>query len=300
VDSDVERILGDVRDPDAVRSAVAGCDVVIHAAGCVDVWGAGLARMLEVHRDGTRNVIEAADPSATVVHTSSVVAVGALRGCAVLDENSPFELDHVRIDYVRAKREGERVALDGAATGRRVIVVNPGYLIGPEDYHRSVMGRLCCRFWEGHVLLAPPGGMNFVDVRDVATGHLLAAERGVPGRRYILGGANVSLKQFLLELARVAGLRPRALPRLPNWLVAVVAAVAELRGHFNGREPYPSMQQYRLGRYHWFYDSTRAQTELGFHARPLDETLADAYEWFRQYTHMRLRPLQQFWLRRAA
>src|SRR5262249_47485840 len=149
-----EIIPGDILDGAAVRSAVAGCSVVIHAAGIVAVWGPALAKMWPVHVDGTRNVLDALEPGARLIHTSSVVAVGASRSGEALNEDSPFNLDRLNLAYVQAKRAAENLAL---ASDRDVVAVNPGYLLGPEDFERSVMGALCHRFWRGRAPMAPPG-----------------------------------------------------------------------------------------------------------------------------------------------
>ena len=281
-----EIIAGDVLDPVAVQSAVAGCSVVINAAGIVAVWGPALAKLWPVHVDGTRNVLSALDAGARLVHTSSVVAVGASPTGEVLNEDSPFNLGGVRLAYVQAKRAAEELAL---GSDRDVVGVNPGYLIGPEDFEKSVMGKLCHRFWRGRAPLVPPGGVNLVDVRDAALGHLLAAERGRRGRRYILGGENLTYAEFLRQMAEVAGMRPRWLPRLPRPLFRLGALVNEARGRLRGKEPYPSLAHVRLNRYFWFFSSDRARGELGYEPRTVRESLADAYAWYvgREQFHVR-------------
>jgi dihydroflavonol-4-reductase len=276
---DVSCVFADLLDRAAVRRAITGCDVVFHTAGLVALWGPALKRMYAVHVNGTQNVLAAADAGARIVHTSSIVAVGASRAVVVLTEDSPFNLDGCGIDYVYAKRVAEELALAAAADGQDVVVVNPGYLIGPEDYELSVMGRLCRRFWKGRLPLAPPGGINVADVRDVAAGHLLAAEYGQSGRRYILGGENLLWRDFLLLLSESAGLRPRAVPRLPGWMLHLLASLCEARAWLTGKEPYPSFQQARLNRFCWFYSSDRAATELGYGCRHVAQTLVDAYRW---------------------
>src|SRR5262245_23531307 len=177
---DVEVHVADLADATSLRRALAGCSVVFHVAGLVADSGPAVRRMHAVNVEGTRNVLAAADRTTRVVHTSSVVAVGASTDGRPLDEDSPFNLEGVDFPYVHSKREAERVALAG---GRDVVVVNPAYLIGPDDHELSVMGRLCTRFWRGRLPVTLPGGLNLVDVRDVARGHLLAAERGAAGRR---------------------------------------------------------------------------------------------------------------------
>src|SRR5207244_3709170 len=120
---EVEKRFGDLLDARLVRSALAGCDVVFHTAGIVAVWGAALARIYRVHVDGTRNVLDSAPPAARIVHTSSIAAIGASRTGEVLDEDSPFNLDRLKVDYVHAKRAAEHVASDAAARGRHVVIV---------------------------------------------------------------------------------------------------------------------------------------------------------------------------------
>ena len=291
---------GDVRDAALVRRAVAGCAVVLHTAGPVGVDGASLARMHDIHIKGTRNVLEAAADSARIVHTSSLVAVGAADGDVPVNEETPFNLEGVRLPYVHAKRAAEGLALEAAKRGRDVIVVNPSYLVGPEDYEKSVMGRLCVRFWKGRLPLAPPGGFNLVDVRDVALGHLLAAERGRPGRRYLLGGEDHTFPSLMRLLAGVAGLRPRMLPRC-RWMgLAALAVLAEGRAHLLGTEPFPSFGHVRLNRHHWFCRHDRAAAELGYSPRPLREALADAYRWYQGRNALSLRGLSRWWMRPAA
>ncbi len=273
-------VVGDVRDGEAVRRAVRGCDVVFHAAGPVALWGKALRAMRDIHLFGTRQVVQALPAGARLVHTSSVVAVGAAAGSDALTEDAPFDLQRLKVDYVHVKREAEAVALAAAAVGRDVVVVNPAYLIGPEDYERSAMGRLCLRGWKGKMPLVPAGGLSFVDVRDAARGHLLAAERGRRGMRYILGGENLTLAEFAARLAAVRGLPSRRRPVLPAWMQTVMAWYAEFRACFTGREPYPSLQHAQMNRRRWWYSSVRTRAELGYDARPIDESLRDAHEWF--------------------
>lgn len=289
---------GDIRDRERVEAAMRDVHVVIHTAGSVAAWGPALRVMHEVHSAGTRNVMEASPANATIVHTSSIVAIGATKERRELDEDWPFNLETLKVDYVHAKREAERIALEYASRGRRVVVVNPGYLVGPEDTDGSVMGRLCSRFWRGRVPLSPPGGFNFVDVRDAAVGHLLAAEHGQSGRRYILGGENLTLLEFFGVLADVAHYRPRLFFTAPGCMEFAGALIAETRGAIIGREPYPAMQHVRVNQWYWYYRSRRASTELGFEPRPLRDTMQDAFNWFvatnppklRMYGRWRMRP----------
>jgi len=289
-----EIIAGDVLDLAAVRKAVSGCSVVIHAAGVVAVRGPAASKAWPVHVDGTRHVLAAIEPGARLVHTSSVVAFGASRRRNVLSEESSFEIGRLKLDYVQSKRAAEDLVLSSA---KDVVVVNPSYLIGPEDHDRSVMGQFCHRFWRGRVPVVPPGGLNLVDVRDAAAGHLLAAERGQRGRRYILGGEDHDYRSFLTLLAEVAGFRPRWLPGIPRPLFTALAAVNEVHARLRGREPFPSLGHVRLNRWYWFFSSDRARQELGYDPRPVRNSLADAYDWFASRESLRPRGLNRRLLR---
>ncbi|QDU20621.1 NAD-dependent epimerase/dehydratase family protein [Urbifossiella limnaea] len=295
----VEEVTGDATDPDAVRRVLDGGMVVFVTAGPVGVGGAK-ARSMGAHTAVIRTALDALPPGARLVLTSSVVTLGATRG-AVLTEGCTDGED-VGVEYVRAKRAAEDVAL--AATGRDVVVVNPGYLFGPDDPGPSVMGDLCLHYWRGHLPFAPPGGINAVDVRDVARGHLLAAERGATGRRYVLGGENVRTPVLFAALAEAAGLRRRFLPRLGPVLITqwmrTLAAGAEVHHRLTGREPFPSFEMVRMNTRCWFASSARAAAELGYRSRPLADSLADAFAWHAARTRVAPRGLNRLWLRPAA
>ena len=261
---DITKIWGDIRDKDTVRRALAECDLVFHTAGVVGAWGHILDSIWSVHVDGTRNVLEQARSGLRIIHTSSLTTVGASPRGRVLDENATFLLQNSKLHYVAAKRAAEMLALEAAAAGADLVITNPGYLVGPDDYEHSIMARLCLRYWKGRIPLVPPGGLNLADVRDVAHGHLLAAEHGQSGRRYILGGENHHFGSFFRLLAHVAASRPRAYLPIPWVGLLFVAGLAELRARFSGREPYPSLGHVRLNSYCWFGNSARAESELGY------------------------------------
>ena len=224
--------------------------------------------MRSVHLDGTRNVLDAAHADACVVHTSSLVTVGGSPAGLPVTEDAPFDLEDLRVDYVQAKRRTEQFALDAARRGRRVILTNPGYLVGPEDYEYSIMGRVCRRFWKGRLPLIPAqGGLNLVDVRDVATGHLLAAEHGRPGRRYLLGGENRSFPEFMSLLAETAaGARARCPARPHGCSLSWPALRRAGPGSCTG-SPIHRSSHCAMNRYYWFCQSDRA-ARLGYRVAP--------------------------------
>jgi dihydroflavonol-4-reductase len=294
----VECMFGDMRDPAVVLEAVAGCDIIFHTAAVVAFTGRALRHMHAVNLEGTRNVLAAAGPGVRVVHTSSIVTVGGSRAGEALTEDSPFPAETLTIHYVRSKRAAEEQALEAAAR-QDVVVTNPGFLVGPHDYGPTDMGRYCLRFWKGRLPLALPGGLCLADARDVARGHLLAAEHGVSGRRYILGGENWTYPQLMHGLAQAARVQPRGVVRLPACLLTPLAVAATGLGWLRGGRPYPSLQHARLSRYYWFARSDRAAQELGYRPRPLAACLTDTYRWFCSRKNMRPRGLFAWWVRPA-
>jgi dihydroflavonol-4-reductase len=282
--TDIEWVVGDVRT--AAAKTFADCRAVFQAAGPVQVGIANQAVHLDSHTAGTCALLAALPAGCRLVHTSSLVAIGGTHDGRILDESSPFPNGDLRIEYVRAKRTAEAAALAAATAGADVVVTNPAYLIGPDDFGRSVMGKFCIRVWQGRVPFVTAGGYNVVDVRDAAEGHVLAAERGRTGERYVLGGENLPLKVFVGLLTAAAGLRPRAMPTCPAWLFAAAAGLAEVRGRILGKAPYPSFEHARLNRLSWYASAAKAARELGFAARPVTESIADAFRW-----HAARRPL---------
>ncbi len=269
-------------DVAALTTGYRGCDIVFHTAGAVD-FGDDLAQLRRVNVDGTANVLAAARASGVrrVVFTSSIVAVGASRRPCVLDETSPWTLGPFQVPYVTTKRAAEELALAASGLNLEVVVVNPACVLGPDDYGGSEFGTLCRRFWRGRIPVHFGGGNNYVDVRDVACGHLLVAERGRPGERYILGGHNRSAAAFFADLARAAG-RPIFRLQLPDALGPVFAALTGLRSR-PGKRPYLTPGQARLAPLFFYYNTAKAERELGYRARPLRQTLAEAYAfWMRR------------------
>ncbi|VTR94891.1 hopanoid-associated sugar epimerase : Hopanoid-associated sugar epimerase OS=Moorea producens 3L GN=LYNGBM3L_07760 PE=4 SV=1: Epimerase [Gemmata massiliana] len=266
-----------------VRALAAGCrgvDVLIHAAAAVD-FGGDRQAIQRVNVDGTRAVMEAARASGVrrVVHLSSVAAVGATRWPEVCNERAEWTLGAFDVPYATTKRDAELVALAANGSGLEVVVVNPGCVIGPDDFGESEFGSLCKRFWRGRVPFHFTGGNNFVDVRDVAAGVLAAADRGRPGERYLLTGENRRWQGFFQDLAWAAG---RAIPRatFPSWLALPVAHVMEWRGRKKKRRPQLSIDSAKFVGLYFFFTAEKAHRELGFSPRPLRESLADAYAFW--------------------
>lgn len=262
----VEIARGDILDEAAVRSAAEGCGLVFHLAGFVSHERKDLARLRAVNVEGTRTLLAAAERGARLVHVSSVAAVGpAPASDRPADERQPFPAFAQRLPYAATKRAGEELVLAAAAEGADAVVANPGFLIGPGDLYQ-VSTWPVQRYLEGALRYHAPGGLSYVDARDVAAGLVGLAEQGRPGERYILTSrdGNLSHAAFYRRLGEVTGVR-RAMVGLPRWLVPRAALVV--------RWPVKPGEA-RAAVFWWFYSPTKAETELGFTTRPLDETLA--------------------------
>jgi dihydroflavonol-4-reductase len=276
---DVCCATAELDDVDSLTRACNGVEYLFHLAGAVDFendW----ERFHLVNVEGTRNVVAAALRAGVprLVHTSSIVAVGANDRPLPLDEASTWNLGRFRVPYVTTKRQGEELALQSSCQKLHVVAVNPACVIGPGDFSKSEFGTLCYRFWRGRIPFHFGGGHNFVDVRDVAMGHLLAAERGRPGERYILGGVNRTQNSFFGDLTRVAD---RSIFRV--WLprgVGQVAAMLASCAPRKGRRSYLTACQARLLSLFFFYDSQKAAQELGYQPRDFIQTATETHRFW--------------------
>jgi dihydroflavonol-4-reductase len=270
-----ERATGDVTDRRAVRRAMKDVDRVFHVAGRTSLRAADREAVFAVNLRGARIVFEAALEAGTsrVVHTSSAGAIGVAKPKGTADETTPFEIGHLGLAYVNSKHEAELEAFRLAAHGLPVVIVNPSFVLGPEDPTRTSMG-LVRRFCLGQIPAYVNGALNIVDVRDIAHGHVLADEKGEVGERYILAGRNFTLDRLFADLARISGVEPPAL-KLPTRLALAGAETASRIGL-----PVPtSPGEIVSASLWWTYRNTKARKQLGFKPRPHEETLEDAVRW---------------------
>ena len=279
----VEVCCGDVRDPDSLRWAVAGCTQVYHVAALYKLWVRRRRDLYEINVGGTENVLAAAREAGVdrVVYTSSVATLGIPRGGGPGTEETPVSLRDMVGDYKRSKFLAEEVARRYAREGLPLVIVNPSAPVGVGDVKPTPTGKVIVDFLNGKMLGYLDTGLNVVDVDDVARGHRLAAEKGRVGERYILGGENLTLREIFEILARLGG---RSAPKLkiPYALaLAVGYADAALARLVPGREPLVPPAGVKLARKTMFFDSAKAVRELGFTAAPASEALAKAVAWFR-------------------
>jgi dihydroflavonol-4-reductase len=286
----VERSTGDLRDPAAVRRAVAGCARVFHVAADYRLWARDPRELYETNVGGTVHVMEAclAEGVERVVYTSTVGTVGLSALPAPCDETTPLAPGQLTSHYKRSKLEAERAALAFVDRGLPLVVVNPSAPVGPGDVKPTPTGRILVDFAHGRLPAFVDTGLNVVHVRDVAEGHRLAAERGRVGERYILGNENLTLAELLAELAELTG-RPRPRVRLPYaaaWVAgAVSTAVADWVTH---RPPGIPLEAVRMSRRRMFFDPAKAVRELGIPRTPVRQALEDGLRWFDQHGYISL------------
>lgn len=275
----IERAAGDVRDADSVTAACRGVDIVIHSAGHVQVGWQQLEQHQQINIGGARNVAAAARTAgARLVHVSTINALGLGMLDQPADEEAALS-GIVQCPYVVTKRESERVVLEEVERGLDATIVNPGCMFGPWDWKPSSGKMLLevARF----APIYPVGAASFCDARDVAAGAIAAGTKGTRGKRYILAGHNLWYRDAWKQMAKLAGRRGPVSPMGPAFR-AVAAPALNLYARVTGREGDANSATLLMGSQQHCFSSRRAETELGYRIRPLAESLADAWAWFRE------------------
>jgi dihydroflavonol-4-reductase len=281
----VERVRGDLRDCESLRRGMAGCGWVFHVAALYSFWGYRWKDFYESNVEGTRHVLEAARDEGLerIVYTSSIATLGIHQDGSPANEDTPSSLADRIGPYQRSKFLAEEIARDFARRGLPVVIVNPSAPVGIGDHKPTPTGQIIVDFLRGRMFGYVDTGLNIVDVEDVAAGHLLAAERGRVGSRYILGGENLTLKQILNLLAEISG-RPPVRFRVPHWLAQCWAYVDVTMARLNRqRTPAATPDKVRLSRRYEFFDPAKAVAELGLPQTPARTALGKAVEWYRAH-----------------
>lgn len=277
-----EVVRGDLRYAGSLGAAVAGCDAVFHAAADYRLWSRNPGDLYASNVDGTRNLMRAAWEAGVdrFVYTSTVGCIG-LPENAPGDESTPVTLDEMTGHYKRSKFLAEEVALGEAKRGRPVVIVNPTAPVGDHDVKPTPTGKIILDFLRGDMPAFVDTGLNLVDVRDCAAGHLLAAEHGAPGERYILGSENLTLREILERLAVLCGRRAPAV-RIPYPAAYAIGLISTGWASLTGREPRAPLEGVRMARKKMWVSCDKARRELGFAPQPVGDALARAVTWFRE------------------
>jgi dihydroflavonol-4-reductase len=278
---EVEIAEGSLEDAISLVQAVADCRYLFHVAADYRLWVPDPAAMFRANVDGTRTLMETALAAGVerIVYTSSVATLGLVAG-GLADETTPSGPGDMIGPYKQSKFAAE-TAVKELVAGRSLpaVIVNPSTPIGPGDLKPTPTGRLIVEAAKGKMPGYVDTGLNIVHVDDVAAGHLLAAEHGAIGERYILGGENLTLAEILAEVAAATGRRPPML-KIPYAAILPIAVGAELVARVTRREPFVTLDGARMSRKKMYFSSAKAMRDLGYAPRPARQAIADAVAWF--------------------
>ena len=284
----VEFATGDLRDVDSIRQAVRGAGVVYHCAADYRLWCADPREMYESNVNGSRHVMQAAldERVERVVYTSTVGALGLKDDGTAADEETPVSIDDMIGHYKRSKFLAEEEVRGFASKGLPVVIVNPSTPVGELDIKPTPTGKIIVDFLKGKMFGYVDTGMNLIDVRDCAEGHILAAERGRVGERYILGGTNLTLKEMFDALARVTDI-PSPKMQVPHWVAESYARLENFWAlKVARRAPDVPLESVKMSRHRMWFDSSKAVRELGLAQNPIDDALARAVNWFKEHGYV--------------
>src|ERR1700691_5632765 len=277
----VEPVEGDLRDAASLERAMQGVRRVYHVAADYRLWTPKPAEIYESNVEGTRRLLAAAHRAGVqrIVYTSTVATIAVPRHGALPNEETQATVAEMIGHYKRSKFLAEQVAVEAARGGVPVVIVNPTAPVGPGDWKPTPTGRIILDFLQGKMPAYVDAGLNVAAVEDVAAGHLLAAEKGRIGERYILGARNMTLKQILDALASITG---RAAPRvrLPHAVALAAGYADEFFARLTGREPRIPVEGVKMSRHRMFVESDKAQRELGYRAGPVEAALERAVRWY--------------------
>lgn len=279
---DCETVRGDLREPVSLERAVAGCRYLFHVAADYRLWVRNPEEMFASNVDGTRHLLQAARNAGVerAVYTSTVGCIGVPPG-GEGDEREPTRLEDMQGPYKRSKYLAEFGAVEIAKSGFPVVIVNPTAPVGERDWKPTPTGKIVVDFLKGKMPAFVDTGLNLVDVRDCAEGHLLALERGTPGERYILGSENLHLKEILGRLAAITG-RKAPNVQIPHFVAYVAGMVSTFQATMTGQEPDVPLDAVKMARKKMYVRSMRACQELGYAPGPVTGALERAVTWYRE------------------
>lgn len=279
-DLDVEVVTGDLNDPDLWQQ-MHGCQVLFHVAAHYSLWQSDRQLLYNHNVLGTRHVLAAAKKAKIerTVYTSSVAAIGVGEPGIIVNETHQSPVEKLVGNYKKSKFLAEQEAMQAVQSGQDIVIVNPSSPIGPLDIKPTPTGDIILRFLRRQMPFYLDTGLNFIDVRDVARGHILALEKGQKGDRYILANENLTLKQILDQLSQITGLKA---PRnsIPPWIPLSVAWIDEQILAPLGKTPSVPLDGVRMAHQPMYYDASKAIRELGLPQSPILTALKDAVNWF--------------------
>jgi dihydroflavonol-4-reductase len=280
----VERVEGDLRDQNSLRHALTGCRQLYHIAAHYALWAKDPSIFYDVNVTGTKTLLEAARDVGTerIVYCSTIGAIGIPPEGGLGTEETPVVFEQMAGHYKRSKYLAEQEVLKLARAGLPVVIVNPSAPVGIGDVKPTPTGQVIVDFMKGRMPAYIETGMNIVDVDDVAIGHLLAMEKGRIGERYILGSANLMLREVLEILSRLTGVKAPTI-KLPRVAILPLAYLNQWLANFTGQPPRIPLEGVKMAKYKMHYDCSKAIRELGFPQTPPEVALGKAVKWFRDH-----------------
>ena len=278
-----DTVVGDLAEPGSYAPALQSCDAVMHVAADYRLWIRDPDTMYRANVDGTRDLLRLAREARVrrVVYTSSVATMAFRTDGIVVNEETPVSIGDMVGHYKRSKFLAEQQAIAAAEDGQQVIILNPTSPIGDNDAKPTPTGRIILDFLNGKFPAYMDTGLNLVDVAEVARTHVAALTVGQPGRRYILGGENLTLKQILDKMSAITGI-PSPTTEIPFAIAATYAFFEQwITGRIRGKEPRATLEEVRMGRKKMYASSARAQQELDFRIVPVYPAMRAAIDWFR-------------------
>lgn len=282
-DIEAEKFVGDIQDPLSIKNALRGCNHLYHVAADYRLWARRSKDLYDNNVLGTKNIMLGALEGGIerVVYTSSVATIGVTKDGAVSDESTQSKLSDMIGHYKRSKFLAEKEVDRLIRTeGLPAVIVNPSTPIGPRDAKPTPTGRIILDAINGRMPAYVNTGLNIAHVDDIATGHILAFQRGAVGERYILGGEDLTLKEILFYVAKASGGRP---PRicLPRQLIFPIAYISEFWAWLtNGPAPQATVEGLKMAAYQMYFSSDKARRELNYKSRSAVTAIQDATKWF--------------------
>lgn len=281
---DLETVHGDLRDKSSLQAALKDCDRLYHTAAYYSLWDKNRQLIYDINVRGTRNILECAFELGLkkVVYTSTVGCIGLSQDGSPANEDTPLDPSTLCNDYKLSKFQAEAVALEFHRKGLPLVIVNPSTPVGPRDIKPTPTGKIILDFLNRKMPAYVDTGLNLIDVRDCARGHILAEANGVPGERYILGNRDMSLREILLALEKLTGLKAPTV-KMPYWVAYSAGWVCTaISNHITGTPPAVPLAGVKMAKYHMYFDPSKAVRELGLPQNPVENALEQAVQWFRE------------------
>ena len=285
---DVEIAYGDLRDSESLQSASNGCDILYHTAAYYSLWDQDKQLIYDINVEGTRKILQAAKEKGLerIVYTSTVGCIGLNDDTTPSNENTPFNPNTLSNDYKKSKHQAEQVVLEFARSGLPVVIVNPSTPVGPRDIKPTPTGKIILDFLNREMPAYLDTGLNLIDVKDCARGHILAEQKGISGERYILGNQNMPLFEILITLGEITGLKaPRV--KMPFWVALSAGWVCEMvSNHVTGKPPAVPLAGVKMAKYFMYFDSSKAVQKLGLPQNPVENALRQSVDWFKNNNYV--------------